>query len=224
MTPFSELKNFPLFATLQTATIKNIAQRTFKLERRTGETLVIEGMPAEFCYFLVSGHVRVVRMNTDGRVQVLARLRPGSPLNIISLLVHEKTNQASIETLTLITAYVLHASDFNQLLADCPDFSTMLLRTFAERMKNMTKLAAQLSLYTVQTRLARFLIELAELPQSTESWTQDEIAAQIGTVRDVVGRLLRKFESEGLIKRSRQQIILLDRDALSLISKGHDQT
>lgn len=78
----------------------------------------------------------------------------------------------------------------------------------------MTELAANLSLYTVRARLARFLIELADSPQSSEGWTQDEIAAQIGTVRDVVGRLLREFEAENIITRDRQKIRLLNREAL----------
>jgi DNA-binding MarR family transcriptional regulator len=62
--------------------------------------------------------------------------------------------------------------------------------------------------------LAQFLIELADQPQAAGGWTQDEIAAHIGTVRDVVGRLLRDFESKGLISRERQKIFLLDRQGL----------
>jgi len=71
-----------------------------------------------------------------------------------------------------------------------------------------------LSLYAVRARLARFLIELADLTPSTAGWTQDEIAAHIGTVRDVVGRLLRDFEGAGLIQRQQGKIILLNREKL----------
>lgn len=155
-------------------------------------------------------------MSTEGRVQVLARLTPGAPINIVSLLVNERINRATVETLTSITALILGAADFDELLAGYPDFSTMLLRIFAERMAKMTDLAAGLSLYSVRSRLAQFLIELADQPQSAGGWTQDEIAAHIGTVRDVVGRLLRDFEASGLIKRHHQQISLLDQKGLYL--------
>ena len=82
----------------------------------------------------------------------------------------------------------------------------------------MTDLAASLSLYSVRARLAQFLMELAALPETAGGWTQDEIAAHIGTVRDVVGRLLRDFESQGLIRRERQRITLLDRSGLEAIA------
>jgi CRP/FNR family transcriptional regulator len=90
-------------------------------------------------------------------------------------------------------------------------------------MAKTTSLAANLSLYTVRSRLAQFLIDLAERPQSAGGWTRDEIAAHIGTVRDVVGRLLREFESQGLIKRDRQNIILLDRKALMSEAQNDDE-
>ncbi len=82
----------------------------------------------------------------------------------------------------------------------------------------MTQLAAELSLYTVKARLARFLMDLADTRQIFDNWTQDEIAAQIGTVRDVVGRLLREFENQELIKRDRHQILLLERKGLTEIA------
>jgi len=86
----------------------------------------------------------------------------------------------------------------------------------------ITDLAANLSLYTVRARLAQFLIELADQPQSAGGWTQDEIAAHIGTVRDVVGRLLREFETQGLIDRDRQKIILLNRQGLKDEAQKYD--
>jgi len=207
-------KPIPLISSLSSATQGMIAERGFLRELQSGETLVIEGMPAEYAYFLISGSVRVIRMRRDGRMQVLARFRPGAPLNIISLLNQKKVNRASIETLTPTALLVLSASDFDYLLSHAPDFSKALLGIFAERIATITDLAAGLSLYSVRARLAKFLIELADKPDAASGWTQDEIAAHIGTVRDVVGRLLREFEAEGLIKRSRQQISLVDREAL----------
>lgn len=208
-----------LFSTLQPETRLAIAQRAYTRQLQPGQILLIEGMPAESCYFVLSGELRALRMNTEGRVQVLTRFRHGDPLNIISLLTDEKVNRATIETLSKVTVLVLTAVDFNELILRYPDFSTFLLRHLAERMAKITDLAADLSLYAVRARLARFLIELADLTPSQAGWTQDEIAAHIGTVRDVVGRLLREFESGGLIQRQRGQIILLDREKLTHLAQ-----
>jgi CRP/FNR family transcriptional regulator len=161
-------------------------------------------------------------MNPAGRIQVLARFSSGDPLNIISLLTQERLNRATIETLSQVTVLILTAHDFDHLITHYPDFSRHLLNHFAERLSRMTDLAAGLSLYAVRARLARFLIELADLTPSSTGWTQDEIAVHIGSVRDVVGRLLRDFESVGLVQRQRGQIILLDREKLLLVASEEE--
>jgi CRP/FNR family transcriptional regulator, cyclic AMP receptor protein len=214
-----QLRELSFFAFLQPETINAISQRAFMRILSEGYTLLIEGMPAEFGYFIISGHVRSVRMNREGRVQVLARLTPGAPINLISLLTSEKVNRATIETLSPVNLLVLTATDFEKLLDSYPDFSKILLKIFAERIARMTDLASGLSLLTVKSRLAKFLIDLVDLPQSNSGWTQDEIAAHIGSVRDMVGRLLREFETQGLIRRDRQQILLLDKVGLQELAE-----
>lgn len=216
------LEKIKPFESLKPETKKALSVQAFERTFRSGQTLVIEGDPAHYGYFLLSGEVRVLRMSRDGRVQILARFGPGSPLNIISLLNSEAINRASIEALTQVKTLVLDKASFTKFLATFPDFSNMLLQIFAERITHLTDLAASLSLYTVRARLARFLIELADSPQSSGWWTQDEIAAQIGTVRDVVGRLLREFEAENMIVRDRQKIRLLNRQTLLKVAKQDD--
>jgi CRP/FNR family transcriptional regulator, cyclic AMP receptor protein len=210
------------FSTLNSETQLAISRRSFFRELPSGHTLVLEGIPAESCYFLLEGEVRVLRMNPEGRVQVLARFEKGDPINVISLLTPDKVNRATIETLTPVRLLVLSAVDFDALINRYPDFSKLLLEHFAQRLSKIIDLAADLSLYAVRARLARFLIELADLTPSPSGWTQDEIAAHIGTVRDVVGRLLRDFESADLIQRQRGQIILLDRENLLAVAEGRE--
>lgn len=210
------------FSALQPETQSAISLRSFTRKLTLGYTLVLEGMPAEFCYFILEGEVRVLRMNPEGRVQVLARFREGDPLNIISLLTQERVNRATIETLSTVTVLVLSVADFDTLTNRYADFSKLLLQHLAKRLSKITNLAADLSLYAVRARLAKFLIELADLAPSPSGWTQDEIAAHIGTVRDVVGRLLRDFEGADLIKRQRGQIILLDRDKLLAVAEDRE--
>ncbi len=210
------------FSTLDPETQMAIIRRSFTRQLQTGYTLVLEGSPAESCYFVLQGEVRVLRMNPEGRVQVLGRMRDGDPINVISLLTKNKVNRATVETLTPVTLLVLSAVDFNFLTDRYPDFTKFLLQHFAERMSKITDLAADLSLYAVRARLARFLIELADLTPASSGWTQDEIAAHIGTVRDVVGRLLRDFEAANLIQRRQGQIHLLDRDKLLAVAEDRE--
>jgi len=66
----------------------------------------------------------------------------------------------------------------------------------------------------VRTRLVRFLLQQADESAVTSKWTQDEMAAHLGTVRDMIGRSLRALSDENLIRLDRGRIILLDRAAL----------
>lgn len=215
-------QKFPPFSKLSLPTQQAIARRAFMQKIPEGKTFVIEGAPAEYGYFLVSGQARVLRMSEDGRWQILGRFGPGAPLNIISLLDQNQRNRASIEALTPLEIIVLSFDDFKYLLKNYLDFTNLLMQILANRMSRMTDLAANLSLYSVRARLAQFIMELTELPQSAGGWTQDEIAAHIGTVRDVVGRILRDFESQGLIQRNRGQITLLDRPGLEAIAEQRE--
>ncbi|MBG0784911.1 MAG: Crp/Fnr family transcriptional regulator [Anaerolineaceae bacterium] len=210
----SDLNQIPLFAELTPVCRQELSRILIHRDIAAGESLVLEGDPSEACYFVRSGAFRVLRMNRDGKIQVLSRLSAGEPINIISLLMPERTNRASVEALTPASVLILTAKDFDTLLVSCPEFSVTLLRHFAQRIRHMTDLAADLSLLSVRSRLARFLISLADEPDTPCDWTQDEIAAQIGTVRDVVGRTLRDFETLGLISRDHQRITLLDRSGL----------
>jgi len=210
----SDFNAIPLFTQLSQECRLRLSRVLIDRKITANRTLIIENAPAKSCYFIIAGTFRVLRVNSEGRIQVLSRLSVGEPMNIISLLLSERVNQATIEALTESIVFALSAQDFYALVANCPDFASSLLHHFAMRISHMTSLAADLSLLSVRSRLARFLISLADEPENACDWTQDEIAAQLGTVRDVVGRIIRDFESQGLIRRSRQQITLLDRAAL----------
>ena len=110
--------------------------------------------------------------------------------------------------------YVLPRIGFIEIIQGCADLFLAVLKDFAGKLSHLTGLVEQLSLHTIRGRLARFLIEQADHGEPTGRWTQDEMAAHLGTVRDVIGRTLRSFEEAGLIKRQRNRIVLVDRHAL----------
>lgn len=209
-----ERQHLPPFSGVSEPTWQAIQARLFTRDISAGQTLFVEGAPAESCYFIRRGILRILRTNPAGRIQVLSRLGKGQPVNVISLLIAPRLNRATAEAVTAASVFCLSAVDFDNLLTNNPEFSQALLKTFARRISRMVDLTAELSLYPVRVRLARFLISLAESGAESSGWTQDEIASQIGTIRDMVGRLLREFEEEGLIRREKSEITLLDRKGL----------
>lgn len=123
-------------------------------------------------------------------------------------------NHAMVEGSTSGLLYVFPANDLRGLVGQCPDLALSLLRDFAEKLDHLTDLVEDLSLRSVRSRLARFLLEQADERPAAPRWTQDEMAARLGTVRDVVGRTLRAFADAGWVRMDRQRIVLLDREGL----------
>ena len=165
-------------------------------------------------YFIVEGQVRVYRLSLAGREQVLARMGPGRTFNTVPLFQARSVNHATVQALGPVTVYAITGDDLRQLVGECPDLALALLKDFATRLDHLTNLVEDLSLRTVRGRLARFLLERAEEGQITQRWTQEEVAAHLGTVRDMVGRTLRAFADAGLVRLERQRIVLLDREGL----------
>lgn len=209
-----QFHRFRLFQGLKPTTLDQFARALTQRRAEAGEILFLEGEPCSEVFFVVEGQVRIFRAAQDGREQVLARLGPGSVFNSVPPLLDGAKNQASARALTALTVYRLSGSDYLRLLQDCPDFAIAVLRDFAGRLAHLTGLVEDLSLHSVRGRLARFLLLQAAANESVRHWTQDELAEQLGTVRDVVGRTLRSFAEAGYIRKDRQRILILDREAL----------
>ena len=116
MVKLSLLRQIPNISELSPQTLQIVSERGFIQARPQGYDIIVEGMPAEYCYIIISGHVRALKMSLDGRIQVFARFGAGYPANIISLLSKEKTNRATIETITKVKILTLDAITFNILL------------------------------------------------------------------------------------------------------------
>ncbi|MBC7223699.1 MAG: Crp/Fnr family transcriptional regulator [Anaerolineae bacterium] len=208
------LRKVPLLAGLSDATLACLAAIATRRTYAPGEIILMEGAPCEAAFFLAEGAVRVYRLSPGGREQVLVQLGPGQAFNTVPLLRAQGVNHATVQALERVVAYAVSAPALRQAVAECPDLALALLEDFAERLHHLTDLVEDLSLRTVRGRLARFLLEQAEAGQVAQRWTQEEMAARLGTVRDVVGRTLRAFADAGLIRMERHRILLLDREGL----------
>jgi CRP-like cAMP-binding protein len=135
-------------------------------------------------------------------------------------------NLATVTAVSDVRLYVVPAADFQRIVDEHPALSLALLSHLTRRVRHLSDAVEGLALYGVRTRLARCLLAYTNrVQESTRSphgeapgrdWpcprhlTQGELAAQIGTVRDVVGRTLRSFSREGLIRRERGQVVVTD--------------
>jgi CRP/FNR family cyclic AMP-dependent transcriptional regulator len=209
-----ELRSIPFFADFSDESLTLVAKAAIRRAYAPGETIILAGEPCQAAYFIVAGQVRVYRLSLAGREQVLARLGPGKSFNSVPLFQARRVNHATVQALTPVTLYAVPADELHRLVLQRPDLALALLQDFAARLDHLTDLVEDLALRTVQARLARFLLEHIAADQPPQRWTQEEIATYLGTVRDMIGRALRAFADEGLLRIERQRIVLLDRQGL----------
>jgi CRP/FNR family transcriptional regulator len=211
----SSLRGISLFSGLSDSTLTLLSREVVRRAFHPGEIIILEGEPCRAAYFVISGIVDVIRSSPGGREQVLTRLGPGEGFNTVPSFHSLGQNHASVHAVTEVEVYVIESVAFRRLVTVCGEFALAVLADFAQRLDHLTGLVEDLSLHSVRGRLASFLVTQAgEDGAVVACWTQEEIASHIGTVRDVVGRTLRAFADEGLLRFERQRIVLVDRAGL----------
>jgi len=208
------LRQCPFFAELDDQALAQVARQVIRRTFRRGEMILLEGEPCPGVYFIVRGQVRVYRLSPEGREQVLKRLGPGEALNLVPAL-DGGPNPSTALAWTDVTVLFMGRENFLRMLYDHPAVAVAMLQDCAGKLRHMTSLAADLSLRSVGARLAKLLLRLAA-EESTEPHrlTRQEMAAQLGTVREMVSRALRQFEAEGLIRMERHRIVIVNRAEL----------
>jgi CRP/FNR family transcriptional regulator len=154
-------------------------------------------------------------MSLEGRKYVLDYFGPGQFFNLAAAL-NGGTNKASVEAVTDTMTLVLPCDQLYEIVRVEPGVALAAIEYLASAVSQLSDAVADLALHTVRTRLARFLLsQSCNHGRLARSWTQEDIAARIGSVRDVVGRALRSFLSEGLIRWERNRLAVADLDGLT---------
>ena len=215
MTAIAEaLRKWPFFSELGEDQLAEVVSHVHERTFRRGEVILLEGEAPQAVYFIVRGQVRVYRLSPEGREQVLKRLGPGGAFNLVPVL-DGGLNPSSAMVWTDVTVYAIERGHFLRMVREHPALSVAVLADFAAKLRHMTALVEDLSLRTVGARLAKLLLTQATEEETVpRRMTQQEMAAQLGTVREVVGRALAELEREGLILMERHRIVIVDRAGL----------
>ena len=184
------------------------------------QVIYVEGEPAEFIFLIETGWVKATRMSLDGREQALLFLHSGEIFGDIAVFTGTPY-PGTVTALEAVDLWAIPADDILKLTRQHPDLAIAVIRRLGERVLYNVELIEDLSLRSVEARVARTLLRNAQMKDGKlsvprQSWTTfDEMAVRLGTVRDVLGRALRTLETEGLLKVERQEIILLDSTGLA---------
>ncbi|MDX9851178.1 MAG: Crp/Fnr family transcriptional regulator [Anaerolineaceae bacterium] len=213
----SILSKVSYFSHLPQEDILAIQKNALKRNFQTEQIVVMEGENNGGLYIIESGWLKVSKMSMSGREQVLNFLGPGDVFNAIAVFT-DHPNQASVIALEDSTVWWIDQNTITKLIQTHPALAKQVIADLASRILHLIGLVEDLSLRTIESRLARVLLQSMENSQVTrQKWaTQNEMAARLGTVPDVLNRALRKFVDEGIIDLKRHQIRILDIDALKL--------
>jgi len=212
-----QIKNFDtLSVDAQEAIMKVASFRHFD----AGQVIYVEGEPATFVYILESGWVKATRMTHEGREQGLLFLRPVEIFGDIAVFT-ETTYPGTATALESVDVWAIPSLKLLELVELYPDLALMIIRKLSQRILYYIGLVEDLSLRSVEARFAHTLLYHAELKNGQlivprRFWTTfDEMAVRLGTVRDVLSRVIKSLEADGLIKVEKKAILLLDPKGLS---------
>jgi CRP/FNR family transcriptional regulator len=214
------LKAVSYFSDVDRAALQRVAQSAVRRAYDAGQVILIEGEPCTGLYVVESGWLKVVKIGLDGREQVLQTLRAGEVFNAISVFT-DAPNQASVSALEPSVVWIIQREALMKLMDEHPALAQHVIKDLAGRVMHLVRLVEDLSLRSVEARLARLLLEQAEgASVKRRRWaTQAEMASRLGTVPDVVNRALRKLSEQGLIHVERHQIQILNREELKRIAQ-----
>lgn len=206
------LREHAFFAELSQEQLAEIAALAATRRIQRGEILGLEGEPCTTVYFVLQGRIRAVKVSSEGREQVVDALSAGQGFYIVPALDGLPLPlMTQADTRTILLSFP--RNDFVAILQRYPSVLMHVTRAFAQRLRRLVVLVEDLALRSVSQRLARLLVERARAP-TVQRMTQQEMAAHLGTVREVVARALGSFDRRGWIKLQRGRIEILDLQAL----------
>ncbi len=197
------------------ALIRQQAQaQTSRMELPAETHICWEGDTCQHLALVVNGTVRVYKIGETGREITLYRLeRNESCVLTASCILSQRPFPALAITETQVQAILIPAPVLRQWVAQFDGWRSYIFDLMAHRLATVITTVEEVAFGRLDARLARFLVEAGTV-SSTLHLTHQEIASELGTAREVVSRILKDFEKEGLLGLARGQIELLNRNGL----------
>jgi CRP-like cAMP-binding protein len=215
------LKRTALFGELSDTDLRALADRASERRLARGEMLFFEGDEARGLYVVVEGAVRAFRESLEGREQVIHVESAGATIAEVPVFDDGKypSTVAGEEDSVLL---FIDKRDVRRLCLEHPQIALAALKLLATRVRRTAALVEQLSLFEVDQRLARLLLAEARTRgvRSGASvtvellLTNQQIAARIGSVREVVSRALNRLQQNSLISVDGRRITIADEAVL----------
>ena len=207
------LKGNEYFDELSDGILKDIAEHMHLREYQRGDVLFWEGDPCDGLHIIEHGSAKIFKLSPQGRQYIVRILQEGDTFAEVPAF-DEGTNPVNVEALETCRVWVINNQKLHELVMVHPVFAQKVLGNFGKMLRGMVRMVSEMAFYQVTHRLARLI---AELPQekSAPHWTQEQLAARLGTVREVVARSMKELERSGAIKVEDRRIQIVDQEIFS---------
>lgn len=204
------LKGNVYFDDLPENMLKEIANHMSLREYVRGDVLLWEGDPCDGLYILEQGSAKIFRISPQGRQYIVRILQEKDTFNEVPAF-DGAPNPVNVEALETCRAWVIESETLRDLVKAHPKFAEKVLINFGRMLRGMVRMVSEMAFYQVTHRLARLINEFPQ-EKSAPIWTQEQLAARLGTVREVVARSLKELERSGAIKIEERRIQIVDQE------------
>jgi len=211
-----------LLAGLSDEELRTLAARTARKLFKNGELLFSEGEPCHGLHIVASGKVRIFKSSPNGREQVLAVNGPGESVAELPVFDGGPYPASAVAIEDTQIAFISQR-DFQSYCLEHPQVALKVLSVAGARLRRLVGIIEELSFTTIRQRLVSTLLKLAQdegvkieggieihLPSSHQ-----ELANQLGTVRELVSRNLMRLQAEGLLEVDGRRIVVKDMNGLA---------
>jgi CRP/FNR family transcriptional regulator len=220
----SVLEKTALFTSLSPSELQNLAARTLRKLFSGGELLFSEGEPCKGLHIIARGKIRIFKTSMSGREQVLAINTVGE--SVAELPVFDGGSYpASAMAIDDTEVAFISRRDFHAYCLEHPEVALKVLSVVGARLRRLVGIIEELSFTTIRERLISALLKLAQTGgRRTERGIEfilpgshQELANQLGTVRELISRNLMRLQAEGLLEVDARQIVVKDMKGLSAL-------
>lgn len=202
------------FSGLDAKWLGELANETQLRAYLRGEIILWQGDPCAGLFIIQTGTVKLFKLSPKGRELIIRVIDAGATFNEVPVFdcgLHA-VNAAATEDCRI---WVVPAEAIRRCLKANPEMAQAVILNLAHNLRTLVGVVEELSFYQVTSRLARLIARMPSDQLEGQRITQDQLAAHLGTVREVVARSLRDLERSGAIAVQRRSIRILDRDMLN---------
>lgn len=216
------LKHSRLFAGLDDSELEKVASIVKLKKSGKNQMLFFEGDLANGFFLLLEGRIKIYKSSPDGKEQILHMISPGQ-IFAEAAIFHGNRFPANCMAVDDSLMAFIPKNDFISLIKKSPQISLKIIASLSAFVREFTILVENLSLKEVPSRIATYLLQMAENNNSETVMleiTKSELAKQLGTLSETLSRGLRKLIDNEVIRVDGNKITILDCNRLTDIAGG----